>query len=165
MSTHAKKGTSYLLFGFLLGYFFEKSTKTAARDDGSPPDVHETNRIKSVWYRRRKVIFCSIVLGNCVFVKKHKTKKRIDRKPQALYFWRKSKNRTFDKRKYSKVPRYAKIKFIFEFVSVFRLVFFCFTAPGPRRTQKKNKKKQKTRPFFRWLAAWVLPCSLRECLV
>ena len=33
----------------------------------------------------------------------------------------------------------TKIKLIFEFVSVFRLVFFCFTAPGPRKTQQKTK--------------------------
>ena len=34
-----------------------------------------------------------------------------------------------------------KIKLIFEFVSVFRLVVSCSTAPGPRKTQKKTKKK------------------------
>ena len=48
-----------------------------------------------------------------------------------------------------------KIKLIFEFVSVFRLVFSCFTAPGPRKTQKKkthtHTHKKKHVPFFlRW---------------
>ena len=38
----------------------------------------------------------------------------------------------------------AKIKLIFEFVSVFRLVFSCFTAPGPRKTPKKNHKNTET---------------------
>ena len=48
--------------------------------------------------------------------------------------------------------RAPKIKSIFEFVSVFRLVFSRFTAPGPRKTPKtpkktknnQNTKKQKT---------------------
>jgi len=37
-------------------------------------------------------------------------------------------------------------KLIFEFVSVFRLVVSCFTAPGPRKTHfflQKNKKNKK----------------------
>ena len=42
------------------------------------------------------------------------------------------------------IVRAPKIKLIFEFVSVFRLVFSCFTAPGARKTQKTKKNPKRS---------------------
>ena len=63
--------------------------------------------------------------------------------------------------------RAPKIKLIFEFVSAFRLVFSCFTALGPRKTQQTKKKTQpppkkhaKTNSFFKERANLRVPKGL-----
>ena len=47
---------------------------------------------------------------------------------------------------YHMIFRAPKIKLIFEFVSVFRLAFSCFTAPGASKTPKTPLKKNPKNP-------------------